>query len=1301
MSLASAPGARAAPAAQAGGAPVVSAPAVAAPVAPALAPVIAALASGAGAAVAVFGGHVVGGPVAEVHALHGDVHRAQVLVAGPFQRDDPARAAAPALHRHAAEGAAPVLPALAGVTAPAGRVLAGRVLAGLALSASELAALPAPARTGTALAELRAALNGGPVVVQGEFGLSHWNALEFFLPLLLAVLAAAGTDFHVGHGGLLLGSGLLVAAGLVLGVFGVGQGQVNLTGQRLDVLNGDLHRVTQAVALAGAAAPQHLRVFDEEVVVVIEVADVQLAFHAVVQRDIQPAGHHTRHVAHERLALVLLCPLALVVLGQVALGFGGGALAVGGVLAHRGQSALELRHFTVSGLEVACQYLLQRAVNDEVGVTANRRGEVQILVEGKAEVTEVLARVLRLLHGAQQQRIDHAFAVGAAYLLEHRLIRLRGRFAAWEGEAQPPNRARDLLEFLEGRFFVDAEEGRDFALQQIVGDHLVGEEHQVLNHPARGFLADGDEFHAPVLVHVHLDLAQLEVQRTVAQPLLAQLGGDFQQQVEVAFEVPGVFGQRGGGLAVRLHLVVGQPRLGVDDAGREFHVQNVAFRRQFHQRGHRQAVLIRHQAAHAVAEVFGQHRQHPPRQVDRGGAGVSFAVQRGAFLHVVAHVGDVDTDHEVSFGRGLNVNGVVKVLGVAPVYGEDVEFTQVEAAHQGFFGNLDGDGVRLFQHVVGEFTAQAELDDDGLGFSLGVVLGPQHAHDLPEDLVLARMFGPEQFGDDACARFQFFQTFGQQQNAVPGAVVVGLENGVTVVEFQRADELLVGPLHDADHGGAGVAVALLPASATALVAGVAASIHTDEHGVAVPGFQGAVLRDVVVLAARLAPVAVGHHEAEARRRRLESPAHQAHRFGEAVGLLAGADDFARLHQGFEQVGDAPPATEALQGVPGKGALQVADMHRAAQLAQLLHEQTLLVGHVAEVVLGVLGGGLFLRRRLPLGPLFLAVLAGLVGFGGRSVGSLLRLHSEHRVHCRKRGFIFLNDGSFVGDGGFLGHGQHRGRRFIFRAADLHRLHARQHLVQRGGFGGFGLRTAPAPTFGSRAGCLQFRSGIGRGHFQHGGEGGFGALRGRFGPGLAAPAGLEGFDASSLGLRLFGDRWRFRLAATLDRGRCSFGGGFHYRFGSFGVRLCPGFAAPALGRLSRLGVRRGDRDRFGAHRFFSRHRFRLAPPAGSGFGGCVSRQGFGGDGFHRSVHLFGRGHFFRRGARLAAPPGSRGFFVLGGRGVCRCGGGGLPPGLGTLLAGRGGRNFALRGPFRGHGEQGFGHGVLFPLFWHLCT
>ena len=243
--------------------------------------------------------------------------------------------------------------------------------------------------------------------------------------------------------------------------------------------------------MAACASAQHRAIFDQRVLVIGQAFQPDESFHPVFQGHKQAEWRDARDVRLERLPDALERPACLVVLGQVAFGFGGVAFAFRGVFCQVGQGGLE--HLAAFCAHLAGQLRFQHAMHDQVGVTPDRAGEVQVIRERQPEVALVFMRILGLPHGSQQQRVDRAFQGRAPHVGEHFLVRLRGGFAAGNADAQLTQGQRDILKALTGGFFVDAVERGNLAGMQVTGNDLVGGQHQVFDQSARGFLTHGNE----------------------------------------------------------------------------------------------------------------------------------------------------------------------------------------------------------------------------------------------------------------------------------------------------------------------------------------------------------------------------------------------------------------------------------------------------------------------------------------------------------------------------------------------------------------------------------------------------------------------------------------------------------------------------------------------------------------------------------------------------------------------------------------------------------------------------------------
>ena len=68
----------------------------------------------------------------------------------------------------------------------------------------------------------------------------------------------------------------------------------------------------------------------------------------------------------------------------------------------------------------------QRAVDDQVGVAADGRGEVRVLQQVQAEVAEILVGVAGLRLRAQHHLVDEVFVLGAPHIAQQ-LVEASGR----------------------------------------------------------------------------------------------------------------------------------------------------------------------------------------------------------------------------------------------------------------------------------------------------------------------------------------------------------------------------------------------------------------------------------------------------------------------------------------------------------------------------------------------------------------------------------------------------------------------------------------------------------------------------------------------------------------------------------------------------------------------------------------------------------------------------------------------------------------------------------------------------------
>ncbi len=447
------------------------------------------------------------------------------------------------------------------------------------------------------------------------------------------------------------------------------------------------------------------------------------ALDGVGQLDEHPEVGDAHDDARVGLAHVLLGPTRVIVAREVPLGLFGHAFTLAGVLRQRGEvglhALLERRR------EAVLQERAHHAVHHEVGVAADGAREVEVALEGEAVMTQVLARVARLLEAPEQERVHELRLRFAGGLLEDGLKVLRLRVLEVENVTQPGKGLLQRLDLLGAGVLVDAEEGRHVAPAELARHQAVGQQHHLL-HQLPGRVAP-HRVHVKRALVVDLDagLGEVEVERPGTDACGAQFLREVEHDLDVALELALARGQATA-VGELLHLPVRQARVGLDDGLLELERLHLACARYVHEQRKGQARLALVEGTDAVGEVLRQHRQHASREVDGRGALHGFLVEARALGHVVADVGDVDAYSQQAVpGRiePLDAEGVVEVLGVLAVDGERDRLAVVGAARHHLGRHLVGYGLGLGQRGGVELGLEVVLDDHGASLDLGVVLG--------------------------------------------------------------------------------------------------------------------------------------------------------------------------------------------------------------------------------------------------------------------------------------------------------------------------------------------------------------------------------------------------------------------------------------------------------------------------------------------------------------------------------------------------------------------------------------------------
>lgn len=453
-----------------------------------------------------------------------------------------------------------------------------------------------------------------------------------------------------------------------------------------------------------------------------EGGNVDEAFDGVREFDEHPELRQRRDDAFVDRADLRFHEFGLLHVEDFALAEHRGAFRHGGGEGDVGQEGPEMGLRPFAGLPFE-EIGADQAVDGGVRITPDRGGEVGVVGEGEAVVAPVFFAVAGFRHRPQHHHV-HDLLEGRTFDLGEERLEVLGL-----DDLGDLHRITHLLDELEEGFellgvrvLVDAVEEGEIGFLEMGGDGLVGHQHEFLDDafadPAR---LDDDVDDSGVLVKDEFRFDRFEVDGAL---LRTQVEEDLRESFHFRddFGDVGIGGDRFGIPGEDpVHLGVGHLMAAVDHRGDDFVVDDVAVLVDFHQAGDREAVDLRIEGADAVGKFLRQHRDDAVRQVVGGSPPTGVLVEVAAFGDVMGNVGDVDPEGPVAVGQDGKTDGVVDVLRVVSVDGEDAVLAEI-ATPLHFFGQDGlGKGLGGRKDRFGEFGFHAEAGDDFEDFDAGGV----------------------------------------------------------------------------------------------------------------------------------------------------------------------------------------------------------------------------------------------------------------------------------------------------------------------------------------------------------------------------------------------------------------------------------------------------------------------------------------------------------------------------------------------------------------------------------------------------
>ena len=599
---------------------------------------------------------------------------------------------------------------------------------------------------------------------------------------------------------------------------------------------------------------------------------------AVLELDEDAERRHAADDTLVGLAHELRHVLDLFHIGRLALRLDGDALTRRGVLRRLGEERTQTLAFLRRDMPRG-KRLAQETMHEEVGVASDRRGKMRIVARRKAKVPKARRRIARLLHRTQGDGPDDALLGLSLDAIEH-LLDVGGAHLAvlidMEAQTERCEEALQTLDLLRGGRLMHAVDERLFLQLHVARHGLICREHALfddgLADRARTlFERDG----MSIGIELYLDLGQLKVNRAAPMTLGAQHLAQTAQRLKHRADVAVVRDERLITGKDAVDKRIGKAARNMDHARHDLIASDLAVHADLHLTRHRETIHALVQAADPVRQLLREHRNHTVDEIDARPAPRRLTIERFARTDIVADIGDIDAEEEPAVLL-IGVDTVVDVLRILTINRDNGEITSVTPPCILLGKRILRAARRRLCDIGRELLIEIVGAHDGEHVHAGVARLAEHLDDA--SLGAPALLRPlRDLDDDLAARLCPAKVLFQHKDIAPDLRAVGRDKAERLAALERADDMRIDTLKDADD---------LPLARASWLLGRrdacdhAVTVHRRPH-------RTAGDKDIRLL---LRLTHIGDDEAESFRRHGEPPHHEIHTARQAIKAAAVADD---------------------------------------------------------------------------------------------------------------------------------------------------------------------------------------------------------------------------------------------------------------------------------------------------------------------------------------------------------------------------------------------------------------------------